>query len=66
MAELTGKQEQAAAEIAKYQAALESAKAELGAKLKDQKVVAVRIRAGQMFIFLRPCLLTLSCITILA
>ncbi|AIQ17355.1 iron-uptake system-binding protein [Paenibacillus sp. FSL H7-0357] len=51
MAELTGKQEQAAAEIAKYQAALENAKAELGEKLKDQKVVAIRIRAGQMFIF---------------
>ncbi|MBW4082233.1 ABC transporter substrate-binding protein [Paenibacillus sp. S150] len=51
LAELTGKQEQAQAEIAKYQADLDSAKAQLGEKLKDQKVVALRIRAGQVFIF---------------
>ncbi|KWX71295.1 ABC transporter substrate-binding protein [Paenibacillus jilunlii] len=51
LAELTGKQEQAQAAIAGYQADLDSAKAQLGDKLKDKKVVALRIRAGQVFIF---------------
>ncbi|MCE3200183.1 ABC transporter substrate-binding protein [Paenibacillus sonchi] len=51
MGELTGKQDQAQAEIAKYKADLDSAKAQLGDKLKNQKVVALRIRAGQMFIY---------------
>lgn len=51
LGELSGKQAQAEEEITKYKADLEAAKAELGEKLKDKKVVAVRIRNGQMYLY---------------
>ncbi|ASS73680.1 iron-uptake system-binding protein [Tumebacillus algifaecis] len=51
LGELSGKQEQAAKEIAKYKADLEAAKTKLSSKLKDKKVVAVRIRNGQIYVY---------------
>lgn len=51
LAELTGKQDQAKQIIEKYQSDLTAAKATLGEKLKDKKVVAVRIRQGKMFVY---------------
>lgn len=51
MAELTGKQDQAKEAIAAYQEDLVTAKGTLGDKLKDQKVLAIRIRAGKMFVY---------------
>ncbi|WP_413372906.1 ABC transporter substrate-binding protein [Paenibacillus taichungensis] len=51
LAELTGKQEQAKQEIEQYKAALTTAQAELGDKLENKKVLAVRIRNGQMYVY---------------
>ncbi|WP_438445417.1 iron-hydroxamate ABC transporter substrate-binding protein [Gorillibacterium sp. sgz5001074] len=51
LAELTGKQAQAKQAIDQYKSDLEAAKARLGEKLKDKKVVAIRIRAGSITIY---------------
>lgn len=51
LGELSGKQEQAEQEIAKYKEDLEAAKATIGDSLKDKKVLALRVRAGEMYIY---------------
>lgn len=51
LAELTGKQDLAKQEIEQYRAALTTAQAELGDTLQNKKVVAVRIRNGQMYVY---------------
>lgn len=51
LGELSGKQEQAEQEIAKYKADLEAAKSKMGDSLKDKKIVAVRIRGGELYIY---------------
>ncbi|QHT58566.1 ABC transporter substrate-binding protein [Paenibacillus lycopersici] len=51
LGELSGKQEQAAKAIADYKADLEAAKSQLGDKLKGKKVVAARIRGGEIYIY---------------
>ncbi|OME85150.1 iron-uptake system-binding protein [Paenibacillus sp. FSL A5-0031] len=51
LGELGGKEAQAEEAIAKYKVDLDAARASLGDKLKDQKVVVVRIRQGQMFVY---------------
>lgn len=51
MGELTGKQEQATQIIADYKKKAEEAKAELGEKLKDKKVISIRIRRGGSYIY---------------
>lgn len=51
LGELTGKQDQAEAEIAAYAEALEGAKSELLTSLEDKKVLAIRVRSGQMYIY---------------
>jgi len=51
LGELTGKQEQAEKAIAQYKQDLEAAKGTLTEKLKGQKVLAARIRSGQVFIY---------------
>lgn len=61
LGELTGKKEKAEQEISKYKSDLESAKLTLSDILNDKQVVAIRVRAGQMFtyapsVFLNPIL----------
>lgn len=51
LGELSGKQEQAEQAIAKYKESLEEVKATIGDSLKDKKVLALRIRAGEMYIY---------------
>lgn len=51
LGELSGKQQQAEQAIAQYKADLETAKTKLGGKQKDKKVLAVRIRSGQIYIY---------------
>ncbi|RCX20448.1 iron complex transport system substrate-binding protein [Fontibacillus phaseoli] len=51
LGELSGKQEQAEQEIEKYKADLESAKLQLNDSVKNAKVVAVRIRAGELYLY---------------
>lgn len=51
LGELSGKEEQAEQAISQYKADLEAAKASLGDSLKDKKVVALRVRAGEMYIY---------------
>ncbi|KKO51092.1 iron-hydroxamate ABC transporter substrate-binding protein [Paenibacillus sp. DMB20] len=51
LGELSGKQEQAEKEIAKYKSDLEAAQTQIGDSLKDKKVVAVRIRGGELYIY---------------
>lgn len=51
LGELSGKQEQAEQEIAKYKTDLEASKSQIGDSLKDKKVVAVRIREGELYIY---------------
>lgn len=51
LAEVTGKQDTAEQVIAGYKGNLEGAKAELTEKLKDQTVMAIRIRTGKLFIY---------------
>lgn len=51
LGELSGKREQAEQEIAKYKEDLEAAKATIGDSLKDKKVLALRVRAGEMYIY---------------
>lgn len=54
LGDLTGKQAEAQKQIAQYKADLDAAKAQLGEKLKDKKVLAVRVRAGQINIYSEP------------
>jgi iron complex transport system substrate-binding protein len=52
LGQLSGKEAQVDDKIAKYKADLEAASAQLGDKLKDKKVLVVRIRqGGKMFIY---------------
>ncbi|MFC7681276.1 ABC transporter substrate-binding protein [Paenibacillus sp. GCM10028914] len=51
LGELSGKEEQAEQEIAKYKTDLEAAKSQIGDSLKDKKVVALRIRQGELYIY---------------
>lgn len=51
LGELTGKQDLAQQEIEQYKADAEAAKVTLAEKVKDKKVVAIRIRAGKMFVY---------------
>lgn len=51
LGELSGKQDEAAKIIADYKADLESAKTNLGDKLKDKKVAILRIRGGEAMIY---------------
>lgn len=51
LGELSGKQEQAEQEITKYKADLEVAKELIGDSLKERKVLAMRVRAGEMYIY---------------
>jgi iron complex transport system substrate-binding protein len=51
LGELSGKEEQAEQEIAKYKSDLDAAKSQIGDSLKDKKVVAVRIRGGEVYIY---------------
>lgn len=51
LAKLTGKEKESTAAIVKYQNELKVAKAKLAPKLKDKKVVAVRIRSGNLFLY---------------
>jgi iron complex transport system substrate-binding protein len=48
---LTGKEEEAAELITDYHADAESAKAEIGEKLQDKKILVVRIRSGSLYIY---------------
>ncbi len=51
LGELSGKQEQAEQAIAKYKEDLEAGKSQIGDGIKDKKVVAVRIRQGELYIY---------------
>lgn len=51
LATLTGKQQEATQAILKYQNELKLAKVKLAPKLKDKKVMAIRIRTGNLFIY---------------
>ncbi|MGG0811751.1 ABC transporter substrate-binding protein [Paenibacillus alvei] len=51
LAELTGKEKEAEEALNKYKADLDAAKAKLGDKLKDKKVLAVRVRKGDLAIY---------------
>ncbi len=51
LGELSGKQEQAEQAIAQYKSDLDAAKAKFGESLKGKKVVALRVRAGEMFLY---------------
>jgi len=51
LAELTGKQDLAEQILKKYQRDVAAAKAQLGDRLKDKKVVMVRIRGGNIMIY---------------
>ncbi|THF84543.1 ABC transporter substrate-binding protein [Cohnella fermenti] len=51
LGELSGKQEQAAKAIEDYKADLAAAQAQLGEKLAGKKVVALRIRGGEVYVY---------------
>lgn len=51
LGELSGKQEQAKQTIEKYKADLETAKSQLSDTVKGGKVIALRIRAGELYIY---------------
>lgn len=51
LAELTGKQAEAEDTLTKYKESVKAAKASLGDKLKDKKVVAIRLRQGNISIY---------------
>ncbi|MEW4368248.1 ABC transporter substrate-binding protein [Paenibacillus kandeliae] len=51
MGQLTGKQEQAETAISQYDQDVKTAQSELGAKLKDKTVLAVRIRQGAVCVY---------------
>ncbi|MDF2662476.1 MAG: iron-uptake system-binding protein [Paenibacillus sp.] len=51
LGELTGKQAKAEEVLKQYKADTEAAKKQLGEKLKDKKVVAIRVRSGNIAIY---------------
>lgn len=51
LAELTGKEKEAEEALNKYKADLDATKAKFGDKLKDKKVLAVRVRKGDLAIY---------------
>ncbi|MFB0841561.1 iron-hydroxamate ABC transporter substrate-binding protein [Paenibacillus oleatilyticus] len=51
LGELTGKQEQAKQVLQKYKEDVTAAKAKLGDRLKDKKVVSLRVRTGNLYIY---------------
>ncbi|MDR4983641.1 iron-hydroxamate ABC transporter substrate-binding protein [Bacillus cereus] len=51
MGELTGKKDKAEKIIKDYNADAEKAKAKLGDKLKDKKVLVIRLRANELFLY---------------
>lgn len=51
LGELSGKQEQVKQAIEKYKADLEAAKSQLSDTVKGGKVIALRIRAGELYIY---------------
>ncbi|MGY4762082.1 iron-hydroxamate ABC transporter substrate-binding protein [Paenibacillus caseinilyticus] len=51
LAELTGKQERAKEVLSKYKSDAEALKEKIGPALKDKKVLAIRVRAGSMFVY---------------
>lgn len=51
LGELTGKQAKAEEVLKKYKTDAEAAKKQLGEKLKDKKVMAVRVRSGNIMIY---------------
>ncbi|WP_150268316.1 ABC transporter substrate-binding protein [Paenibacillus tepidiphilus] len=51
LAALTGKQKESTAAILKYQSELKEAKVKLTPKFKDKKVVAVRVRSGNLYLY---------------
>jgi len=51
LGELTGKKDKAEEEIAKYKADIDSAKLTLADKLKGKQVAAIRVRAGELYMF---------------
>lgn len=51
LGELAGKKKQAEDVIAQYKADLEDAKVKLADKLKDKKVVVIRVREGLMYVY---------------
>ncbi len=51
LGELSGKEEQAEQEITKYKADLEDAKTKLSDSVKGAKVLAMRIRVGELYIY---------------
>ncbi|MCL6459799.1 MAG: ABC transporter substrate-binding protein [Gorillibacterium sp.] len=51
LAELTGKQDKAKQEIEQYQTELVASRAQLTEKLKDKKVVAIRVRNGELYVY---------------
>ncbi|WP_411349105.1 ABC transporter substrate-binding protein [Paenibacillus sp. WLX2291] len=51
MGQLTGKQDQAKSAISQYDQDVQTAKTELGAKLNDKTVLAVRIRQGAICVY---------------
>jgi iron complex transport system substrate-binding protein len=51
LAELTGTQDKADQALQQYQADLDAARAKLSVSHKDKKIVAVRVRAGNIYIY---------------
>ncbi|MEJ8304758.1 ABC transporter substrate-binding protein [Saccharibacillus sacchari] len=51
MGELTGKEAEAQAAIDQYAADVETAKAEIGTKVEDKSVLAVRVRQGSLYVY---------------
>ncbi|MNG03184.1 Iron-uptake system-binding protein precursor [compost metagenome] len=51
LGELSGKQDKAAELVAKYNSDLATAKESISSKLKDKKVVLIRIREGGLFVY---------------
>jgi len=51
LADLTGKQDEVGKILSQYQSELKAAKAQLGDKLKDKKVVIVRVRTGSLYVY---------------
>ncbi|AEI43179.1 FeuA [Paenibacillus mucilaginosus KNP414] len=51
LAELTGKQERAKEVLSKYKSDAAALKEKIGPALKDKKVLAIRVRAGSMFVY---------------
>lgn len=51
LGELSGKQDKAAQAIEQYKKDLDGAKLQLGEKMKDKKVIAARIRRGEIYLY---------------